>query len=607
MIMTSRFLAIFAIFFICVRSSAVNLKANSAADDFSAKAFLEDIMTHRYEQALGTVIDREAFTVGVQMQLVDVAKKIEKKPEEAVNDTPIDLIVGNLDPEKLLQQYGMPDEKQALSGILSTKKIKFVQINVGLHERVGDATKAEVEKWLKTRITNEFGSSGRGEVTFLKNLPSKADSKYDEIEKPKNWIDWLHQFQQLAGVLLLAVAFLIGVLVWRFTTSNTSGSKSAADSPEIKLKMEGKGAGAGGYGESHVNSRSSVALDEQEERRKSMEELLILSNKLNTIVPKVTKDFEAIVRSWCQAGEEGRMKLVCFAEAVGKDVGRLPIPVDAMKDIAKIFSKMADINPREKIQALEKVYWDLVSVINLGAEVLSEPFGYLSGVDSTMISQVLIDQNPKMKTLVSLYLPDDVRKKYLKPMSNEQKLELLENAANLNQIASDELKTMDESIMKKVKAEGPANDSVILGMTLEKIVSSLNILEEIELLAKVVSPGISEFKRKVPSLAFIGQWPEEKFSLMVARISTDQAVALLRVMPQLQDKVINLSPPMAAEVIADEIKQADKLGEESKRALLQSVSDVLKTMVAQREIDLAEVFPKQDSSKDSNVIDIKTA
>ncbi len=577
-------------------AKTTSVSANASTDELSAKAFLEDLMVRRYSQGLGTIVDRQAFSLGVQLQLMD-ASKGKPKVKNDPNETPSDLLLGALDPEKLIQQFGMDEEKPAFMGFLATKKIKTVQVYVGLREDLGSAIKTDVEKWLNTRLTNEFGKIGKSEVNFVKEIPAKP-----EKIGHREWWDWLSQFQHLAGELLMAMTLLLGIILWRFTTSKSSVDRNNnGESPNIKLQAQGMGGGSGEDG------AKKPSIEELEARSRSAEEIISLSVKLNALVPKISSEFENIVRSWCQAGEEGKLKLVCFAEAVGRDVGRLPIPVDAMKDLSRIFAKMNEVNPKEKAQILEKVYWDLVSVLNLGPDVLSQPFGYLAGLDTSVISNVLMDQNSKMKTLVSLFMPDDIRRKFVKPMTADQKFQLLEAASKMNEIASDELRTADHSLMKKLKAGESSGDSVHLEMTLEKIISSLSILEEIEMLAKLEGPGVLEYKRKIPSLAFLKDWPEDKLSIIMGRIRVDQAVVYLRLQPEMKDRMIALAPPITAEMLNDELAEPDKLNDEEKIRRLEVFAELLKEMVKHKEVDLAELFPEPSKNKENNVVEIKSA
>ncbi len=574
----------------------------SQADELSAKAFLEDLMIRRYTQGLSTVVNKQAFVVGVQLDLMDtpkVAPKPNEKPPDQI-ETPTDLLVGTLDPEKLMQQYGMNEEKPLLVGYLASKRIKAVFVSIGLQETIGEEAKKDVSKWLSDRLAAEFGNAGKGNVTFVKDLP-----KIEKTDTPaKAWWDWLNEFQHLAGQLLMVVAALSGIMFWRLTTAKaTVNSNKMGDASSINLSTENK------TPKDPALTDGAADIKKTLDQTRDLEELLSITVKINSLVPRLTKDLESVVRSWCQSGDEGKLKLVCFAEAVGRDLGRLPIPVDSVKEMAKIFSKMAEVQTKEKLQILEKAYWDLVSVLNLGSAVLVQPFSYLSGVDVNLINSMLINQNPRMKTLVSLFLPGEVRQKFIKPMTSDQKLELLNIAAQLNEIPSDDLFNFDKDLMGKMKS-GSSADSIPLEMSLEKVISSLSIVEEIDLLTKIQHSSLIEYKRKRVSLAFFKDWPDDKLSVALSRLAADKVVTYLRYVPEMKEKLIALSPPMAAEVIGDEYNQPDKMSVQDKIQNLENIVSILNEMVVNKEIDLSEVFSINSSSTvgdSDNVVPIRSA
>lgn len=569
------------------------------AEILGVKAFLEDILVKRYTQSLSTVVDKQAFSLSAQLDLTELTdKELEKK--EAEGDTPFDLILGNLDSEKLIKQYGLEDQKAAMLSLLSNKKIKSVLISAGLREDLGEQTKKDVDKWLSDRAKSEFGSLVKTEVLFVKELPVKR-------EKGKEWLDWLNQFQNLIGIILMAATFFMAVLIWRFTTGKSSilnHKEGGGDPAQIKLTAEGKSL----TGESQdAVTASAIALKHDEEKR-LIEEQMQLNQKINAILPKLTSDMENIVRAWCNAGDEGRFKLVCFAEAVGKELGKLPIPSEFISDIAKIFMAMSKTPLADKCKALDKVYWDLVTVLNLGASSLEQPFSYLSTADSTLISQVLLDKNPKMKTLVSLYLPENVRKKFMAPLTANEKLEILENAFVLKEVPSAELNKMSSDIKSQVSGDVNSNN-VQLDMTYQKILSTFSVIDTLEMLPQVRAREIFDFKRKNPSLAFLHEWPDDKLSYVLQKLRTDQIIAYLRIKPELKDRIISLCLPMTAEVLTDDLNQADHLSKGEKESLLQDITQTLESMVQAKEIDLTEVFPEVHTStgESDNVVKIKSA
>jgi len=583
-------------------NSSTNTKSTTnsvpTAEILGAKSFLEDILVKRYSQSLSTVVDKQAFSLSSQLDLTDLSDS-ELANREAESDTPFDLILGNLDSEKLIKQYGMEDQKSAMLTILSTKKIKSVLISVGLREDLGEQTKKDVEKWLSDRAKSEFGSLVKTEVSFVKELPIKR-------EKGKEWFDWLNQFQNLVGIALMAMTFFLAVLIWRFTTgkaSVTNHKEGGSESQQIKLTTEGKGLGTGG---ADSVTASAIALKNDEERRQ-IEEQIQFTQKINSITPKLASEMESIVRAWCNAGEEGKYKLVCFAESVGKELGKLPIPTEFISDIAKIFMGMSKVPVSDKRNYLEKVYWDLVTVLNLGASALEQPFSYLSNADSSLVSQILLDKNPKMKTLVSLYLPDTLRKKFISPLSSDEKLQILENAFSLKEIPSDELNDMSKDIKGQLSGDINSNN-VQLEMSYQKILSTMSIIDEMEMLPKVKSQEIAEFKRKVASIAFLHEWPDDKLSIAIQKLRTDQLVAYLRFKPELKDRIISLCLPMTAEVLTDDLNQPDNMSRTEKEALLSDIAKTLNAIVSQKEIDLSEVFINNTTTSESeNVVKFKTA
>lgn len=585
-------------------TTAPTKSADETAEILSSKSYLEDILVKRYTQGLSTVVDQKAFTLGAQLEVVEIPS--EEVPAVAEEDSaPFDLALGNLDSDMLTKKYATEAEKKAIVSFLTSKKIKAVLISVGLKEDLGAEVKANVEKWIAERTKNEFGDRAKTEVTFVKEITEKK-----EPEHKKNWIDWLNQFQQLAGVALFALTVFIIALLWRFTTSkvNLSNNNTNAEGGQIRLTADGKiisdgtNNGVGGTVNGGANSAASI-----QERMRHAEEVFSLSQKINALIPKVSAELESIIEAWTNGGEEGKLKLAAFADAVGKEMGKLPIPRGASGDMAKYFTAMAKMELDKRKDILDKVYWDIVTVMNLGTSSIEQPFSYLAGTEVDTISGILMSQNPKLKTLVSLYLPEEVRKKFISPLTLEQKIELLENAANLKEISSDELNKANASLRTQMTGGG-SDDVIKLDMTFEKIVSMLSVLEEFEILPKLQSEELFKFKKRTPSIAFIHEWPDDKFALMLAKLKSDQIVTYLRFKPDQKERILKISPPMTAEVVAEDFEQQDRASQADKEAALTAIVDVAKEMVANNEVDLSVIFQNTaPTSEASNVVDIKSA
>ena len=177
----------------------------------------------------------------------------------------------------------------------------------------------------------------------------------------------------------------------------------------------------------------------------------------------------------------------------------------------------------------------------------------------------------------------------MKGQTTDAKRELLTLTSQMSEIAVDELKSFDGLFKSKLQPQ-TGGGFVALDSSLLKLITALTPIEEATLLSDMTGPAFDEYKRSTPSLAFLGQWPDDKLSSCLSRAMPDEVVAFSRVRPDLKDRMIALSPPMLAEVAADELQRPDTMNDKDKNALLITLKDRVKEMVAQKEVDLEEVF-----------------
>jgi hypothetical protein len=347
--------------------------------------------------------------------------------------------------------------------------------------------------------------------------------------------------------------------------------------------------------------QDQVVAKEDSERLHTLKEIRKFSRQITELNPKFTSYCEQVLRTWCASGEEGQLKLACFAEAVGKDMGKLPIPVDALTDLSKVFVKMPELGIKEKLGFLRKIYWDVLTVINLGPEALEIPFGYLSNMSTGMVNQVLLDENPKMKALVSLYMPSSLRESYLQSLDKEMKRTLLDAAAQMTEIPTDEFRSMDVAVKGKLKPQDNKG-TIPLNMGLSKLVSALSPLEEIAILPTMTGPAFDNLKRTLPSIAFLPQWPDDKVSLLVSRAMPDELVAYFRSCPEVADRFIGLAPQMTAELAKDELGRPDTMAEKDKIRLLTELGNRIKELIQSKEVDLEQIFPASAPNAGGQVV-----
>ncbi len=564
-----------------------------------AKAFLEELLIRRYSQELGTRLEKGFYTVGAELGLAENPKPAEPKPATKPEDgPPNDLLLGTLDPEELIKRYATDaDGAQKAQSFLKDYKIRSVSVSVGVKEELGPNAKTETEKWLTARVQGEFGKIGKGVVSIV-TVPIVPPKK--EIPPtPKAPWDRLDQFQQLAGQIALAMAILLGAIFFALLNKKKSENNGTTKT----LGDESKPAAAAGApaaigAASNEGDAFELAQKKQklEEEEIAAREAQVFTAKVNEILPGLTGKLERVVQSWCQAGgEDGRLKVACLSEAVGRALGKLPIPADAIPEVSRVFSTMHTLSFVEKRDALKKIYWDLLTAMNLGTEAFDKPFDYLGGLNVGVVQQALLEQNPRLKTVVALFMPSKLREDYVRAQSKETKLALINSAVGLSSVPAEELKSFDQVLKSRTLGTPTGTSSVPLEMSLGKLVSALSPLDEIQLLSEAAATNPDAFdayKRSSPSLAFLGDWKDDKLARLFSKLTPDELVAYLRVMPALADRFLKLCPPMTSELTADELRRPDTLPESESNRILGAFTQRLMDMVVRNEISMYDVFPE---------------
>lgn len=588
-------------------SKSVSLKPEA----LGAKAYLESLIVRRYSLELATLVHRDEFSLGAQLDLTSIAPTLPaqaapKKP----GDEPLmtDLMLGSLDPEGLLKQVLSPsDERRAEEKILEKYRIRNVMVSVGLSEELNPAIKAEVEVWLKKRLTAEFGSAGKGAVAFIKKTPSKKI----EDKLPTNIWEWITHYQTLSGQIIMAISILVGIMLWQMMSMFKSGETIAGGGMGIGASEDSSDFASlsAAAAEIQADNEKEQAKQEQlaeKESLKAINDLESIKNQLRQMAPRLTGYFEDVIRTWCNMGDAGRLRLACFAEVAGQETGKLPIPVDALPDVQKVFLRMPEISAAEKRDALEKAYWDLLSTMNLGSDSLNQPFSYLDGISVNMVKRILVDQNPKLKALVSLYMPDELRAGYLQTLTPQAKRELLEQTASLSEVTPEEIETLDRTLMSRVHGTGRTAELLPVEMSLKKIASTLTPSEEVTMLSDMWGDAVEDYKRTVPSLAFLREWPEDKLRMLMMGLTPDELISYLRIRPDMKERLLSVASMMVSEIAGDELTKPDKtpLAEHEKN--IQFFTTRLRSLVEQNDINLQEIFggpveaPKTEGGEDPN-------
>ncbi len=559
-------------------------QSSFSPDALSAKALLENIVVRRYSQELSTRLAPDLFSIGAEagIQLIDFG---EVRAQEPISD----LALGVLDPEQLTETIaGEKGAADLLGTFLSQYRIESMNLSVGLQPSVTESKKTEITQWLSERVEKEFGKKSKTIVNYIE----KTSPAQDPTKTP---LDYLRDYQDLIGQLVLAIALILGALFIGFLgrprKSTEPTEKAAAPAPNPGVQQ------ARALAEEQAKQRSLAIEKKQKDEERHRQEIATLVTQIQEVLPKASGQFEALVRKWCQLGESGRFRLVCFSEAVSKDLGKLPIPVDAIKDIKRMFEQMPQVKLKEKRDVLEKVYWDLLTVINLGIEGLTEPFAYLGQTDVGTVESILLEKNSKMRTLVALYMPDGLRQEFIANLDEDKKRELLSSAAELQEIPEKEFRSMDDQLGFQLQSLSDTQEDMIhLETPLKKIISGFDLIEQIKSLKTIPADKIRGYKQTTPNLAFLDEWPEKELSKLLRDANADEISMYLRVVPAAEDKVLKLCPPLTAQLVKDELKLTSELSDNDVNRLLENLLEKMVSLHELREINLQKMFSEPQPS-----------
>ncbi len=544
------------------------------ADVISVKAALEDMLVRRYAQELSAIVSYERFNVGARFDLIVVDDKEDKRNAKA-QDNYTDLDLGYLDADTLFDRYS--NIESGTVSPLAKYAIKAVSINVGIQENMGEQIKKSVDDWLQARVKDEFGGIGKAQVQFIQSENSNP-----------TLLDRVIQMQGLVGQLILAIAILLGVILWKLLSGGSSKTEPLQSSVNIESKTEMK-AGEGVFGS---GSAKSADLDLQKSLELKIDQL---SFQIKDLAPKLVDHLEMIISQWSEQGEEGLMQIAGFAEISGSVLGSLPIPKEHKKKMGDVFAQMSALSLDKRHDVTNKIYWDLVASLNLGSDALNRPFSFLGNTSLGTVNQVLLGNNADIQTVVSLYMPEAMRKNYFSKLDNDKKVELLNTAAKLSTISQDRLKDIENQIAPYFDQK--IDDAeVSLSMTLNKLIDSMTFMDACRLMSKVKGPMVEEYKIKHPHIGFFSDWTVSSQEILIKKATNEELNAYIRVVPEMSPNVLELVSPRARQILEDDLGRPDNMLEAEKEKLIQSLHNRLLNLVYSNAINLEEAIKKKNDT-----------
>ncbi len=547
------------------------------ADAVSVRATLENMLVHRYTQELSALVDQKHFNVGAKFDLRVVST--DRKPQNLEFN---DLDLGFLDADALFDSYSIPN--MAGANPLEKYSIRGVEIQVGLDSEVGDEIKSSVETWLSKRVKSEFGANGKTTVQYRLNPNG---------EKTAPWMKLVQDMQGLVGNIVLALALLLGVVLWKALGGSdvkTAEGSNSSQSIQIQSKTEmGEGFGMGQAVSSDDGSKGFMAQVDH------------LTTQIKDLAPKVVDQLESLVSEWCEQGEEGLFLLASFAEISGSVLGSLPIPKEEKKKMSGVFAKMHETPNERKLEFLNKVYWDLISALNLGTDSLHRPFSFIGNSAMGTLNNVLLGNDIETQTVVTLYMPDKMRKKYFEGLEEDKRIELLNSAARLSAMSEEGLQTIEDQIAPYFGENDLEESSVPMDLTFAKLVETMSFAGACKTLPLIKGPVMEKFKIKTPHIGFLSQWDRSALGVVAKYSSNEALLAYIRTVPEMKHYVLEFVPPRTKQILEDDLGQSDSMSDERKEELLGSLHQLIVNLVDNGELSLEDIVQIADNTSDEEL------
>lgn len=596
-------------------ASAADVR-DSSLRKIEAKTHLEELIVQRLKSLISTTLSKDDFEVAAQVELIDPPERETTKVSKVNPGQPIDLAVGLIDADALIRKYEA-DLKESRDRALTISRqiteerypfiVKSLHIFVGLRSTLGEPYAKELEAWVKKQVASDFGPTPEVNVSLLRAAPEISDS-------PKSPFDFITKAQFFLGLLALAFSIICSVLLMKFTLSkDASENRKLTAQLQQNMKMQEQETRPD---ETKKDKAKELLPEPQNFYELEVKLIRELKDKILASLFKSTAGMNEVLRGWLESEERGFYKAASLIDILITAQGgpelrdaqfnldwSQTVPPAFQKRMRETFERMMDLKANEKIRILEEVYWDLVSLKTLGANALTQPFQYVSAIPAGELKNMLETQQPRLRTLAVLHMNEPLREDYLKYLSYEGKREIVQETLEMREVLSSDIVAASETLKISLKPSQGAQSTVALSSMAPLLLGSLAVSEEIKLLKELNSKmpdAAFSIKRSFPSFAFIEAWPQPFLKLVFASAISDEVVALLRLMPDVREKVLPHCPPRVRDIVADDLGKEDRMSAEEKEQNLTTLKSRLLEVVDREGIRLEEIF-KDDAQPEGGL------
>ncbi len=416
----------------------------------------------------------------------------------------------------------------------------------------------------------------------------------------------------MAAIIALAM-ILLGLLLRSGLNAVATSAKPLQIEPKSEFKVEELSTPT----DENQEDENLPALPRAEAHTVN-EDLDRLTKKIAFICLEAQEKVHDLVRVWIDSGDEGFVKtallidtVLSAREKILTETGSIaPLKIPLEEEIAKTYEEniseaylqTSEMEGEEKIQWLQKIYWDLVSVRTLGLQSLRRPFDFLQNMQKENLLELMNSQKSEARALALIYLPKETKKDLLGDYDIEEKENIIKNVLMQSQLSDKKIWDLDTSVKLATlnQSANPSEKLVNLFPRTIEVLQSLKIVEEIRLLRRV-APSLPEngliLKQQYNTFAFLNEWKSEFIKKLTQIATAEEIVTLIRVIPESKDQLLAVCPDKAKTIVEDDLRLTPPTDENVYNNKLSSLLSKWNKLVLSEQIAMTKVIAVAASEK----------
>lgn len=576
--------------------------ANLASDVVKIRNNIESEVRKNLEDLISTKLEKKTFTVAVRIQLTPIQPP-KKEKNGAEQGLPDGMDIGSIDVRNLVDSYEKKIEElktlkeQAKDG--KQYQISAMEAFIGLDESYPEQYGKDLKKWLQARLSKDYGPVAKANVGTI----TPQDKKNMQPEEEESFISKLRPWTSVIAALALSMALVaLGLLL------KSGMLKSAGVRKNISLEQKG---------ELLLNSSDATKEQKQNDAESSVlarsqgEELDQMIKKIAFVCLEIGAKINELVKVWIDANEEGFVKtallvdcLICAREKIMTETGalaplRIPIEQDMITNyeehLSEAYRNVSVMPDSEKLDLMNVIYWDLISIRTLGLQSLRRPFDFLSQSETAEVRTILQNQSEDTRALALMYLPKETQTDLLTEMDEGNRTQTIRAMLLNSEVDTKKLWDHDTSVKILVESKNSIDQVRLVNLfprTLDAI-QSLTPLNEISTLRKV-SPSLPHdgrtLKHHFLTFAFVDEWKSESLRRLTQIATAEEILHLMLALPACQESLLQECPPVMRTILEDDLKISASIDPNSQNQKLKSLKAKWTKLLQVENISLSSLY-----------------